>query len=49
MSTVHNGKCFCGSVEFELSGDPEFMGYCHCGIVSGMVRRSHPCGDDLAS
>ncbi len=30
MSTVHNGKCFCGSVEFELSGDPEFMGYCHC-------------------
>jgi hypothetical protein len=25
------GKCFCGAVEFEISGSPETMGYCHCG------------------
>ena len=24
------GKCFCGSVELEVSGDPLGMGYCHC-------------------
>jgi hypothetical protein len=24
------GKCFCGSVALEVSGEPEGMGYCHC-------------------
>ena len=24
------GRCFCGAVELEVSGDPEAMGYCHC-------------------
>jgi hypothetical protein len=24
------GECFCGSVKFTVSGDPEAMGYCHC-------------------
>jgi hypothetical protein len=28
--SVHKGKCFCGSVEFEVKGDPAAMGYCHC-------------------
>jgi len=26
----HIGNCFCGSVEIEVSGAPEAMGYCHC-------------------
>jgi hypothetical protein len=26
----HKGKCFCGAVEFSVTGDPEAMGYCHC-------------------
>jgi hypothetical protein len=26
----HNGKCFCGAVEFSADGNPEIMGYCHC-------------------
>ena len=30
MSGVHIGRCFCGAVELEVSGDPEGMGYCHC-------------------
>jgi hypothetical protein len=25
------GKCFCGAVELEVSGDPAGVGYCHCG------------------
>jgi hypothetical protein len=29
MATL-TGKCFCGSVEIEVSGTPEAMGYCHC-------------------
>lgn len=27
---VHQGSCFCGEVQFEVSGQPEAMGYCHC-------------------
>lgn len=26
----HHGKCFCGAVEFAVSGEPVAMGYCHC-------------------
>ena len=28
--TSHKGECFCGAVHFEVSGQPEGMGYCHC-------------------
>lgn len=28
--TKHKGQCFCGSVEIEVKGAPEAMGYCHC-------------------
>jgi hypothetical protein len=27
---VLKGKCFCGEVQFEVSGEPAAMGYCHC-------------------
>jgi hypothetical protein len=27
---THVGKCFCGAVEFSVTGKPEVMGYCHC-------------------
>ena len=30
MSDMIKGKCFCGAVEFEVSGTPSGMGYCHC-------------------
>jgi len=26
----HVGRCFCGAVEVEVTGEPEAMGYCHC-------------------
>jgi hypothetical protein len=26
----HLGRCFCGAVEFSVSGEPAAMGYCHC-------------------
>jgi len=28
--SVQRGACFCGTVQFELSGEPVAMGYCHC-------------------
>ncbi len=27
---THQASCFCGDVQFTVSGDPEGMGYCHC-------------------
>ena len=30
MANKHEGKCFCGAVEIEVTGAPEAMGYCHC-------------------
>jgi hypothetical protein len=30
MADTHNGRCFCGAVEVEVTGAPEAMGYCHC-------------------
>ena len=30
MSDTLNGRCFCGAIELEVSGDPMAMGYCHC-------------------
>jgi hypothetical protein len=26
----HQGRCFCGTVQIEVTGAPEAMGYCHC-------------------
>jgi len=26
----YNGSCFCGAVQFTVSGEPVGMGYCHC-------------------
>jgi hypothetical protein len=31
QSQSYKGSCFCGAVEFSLSGTPEVMAYCHCG------------------
>jgi hypothetical protein len=31
MNNNHPGTCYCGAVAFEASGQPEVMGYCHCG------------------
>jgi hypothetical protein len=30
MSNSIRGTCFCGTVEVEVTGNPEGMGYCHC-------------------
>ena len=27
---TYQTKCFCGSVQLEVTGAPEVMGYCHC-------------------
>jgi hypothetical protein len=29
-SKTYKGSCFCGDVEFTVTGDPAAMGYCHC-------------------
>src|SRR6516225_5873686 len=35
MAATHQGECFCGAVQVEVSGTPEAMGYCHCRSWSG--------------
>lgn len=27
---TYNGSCFCGAVQFTVTGKPQAMGYCHC-------------------
>lgn len=27
---TYNGECFCGAVQFAVTGEPYAMGYCHC-------------------
>jgi hypothetical protein len=29
--SAYSGNCFCGAVQFTMTGDPAAMGYCHCG------------------
>jgi hypothetical protein len=28
--TTYQGGCFCGAVQFTVTGEPVAMGYCHC-------------------
>ncbi len=28
--TIYQGSCFCGAVQFTVSGEASAMGYCHC-------------------
>ena len=30
MTETTKGSCFCGSVQFEVTGDAPLQGYCHC-------------------
>ena len=30
QDNTYQGSCFCGAVRFEVSGEPQGMGYCHC-------------------
>lgn len=30
IERFYKGSCFCGAVEFTVSGEPVGMGYCHC-------------------
>ena len=30
MAETHTGRCYCGAVTIETSGEPAAMGYCHC-------------------
>ena len=30
MARTYKGTCFCGAVEFTVTGEPAAMGYCHC-------------------
>lgn len=30
QTRIYEGSCFCGAVQFTVSGEPGVMGYCHC-------------------
>jgi hypothetical protein len=30
MGKTYEGSCFCGAVQFTVSGEPDAEGYCHC-------------------
>ncbi len=38
----HFGGCVCGAIEFEVTGKPEAMGYCHCNSCRSRSRSGNP-------
>ena len=30
QESSHSGSCYCGSVQFTVSGEPSAVGHCHC-------------------
>ena len=30
MADTYSGTCFCGAVQFEVTGEPMHQGFCHC-------------------
>lgn len=34
-NNTYQGACFCGAVEFTVTGAPAAMGYCHCESCRG--------------
>lgn len=30
MSKTYSGRCFCGELQYSVTGEPALMGYCHC-------------------
>jgi len=30
QAKTYSGQCFCGAVQFTVTGEPQAMGYCHC-------------------
>jgi hypothetical protein len=30
MSPIHTGRCFCGTIEVAVTGEPVAAGFCHC-------------------
>ena len=30
MEQTYKGRCFCGAVHFNVTGEPALMAYCHC-------------------
>ncbi|HEX5239140.1 MAG TPA: GFA family protein [Sphingomicrobium sp.] len=34
---AHQGRCFCGQVELEVTGEPAAQGYCHCESCRSMA------------
>ena len=35
MATTYSGACFCGAVQFEVTGEPMLQGFCHCNDCRG--------------
>jgi len=38
---TYKGSCFCGEIEFDMTGDPVVMGYCHCESCGGHMYTDH--------
>lgn len=32
----YNGGCFCGNIRYQVRGNPDWAGHCHCNICRGI-------------
>lgn len=46
---VRRGRCLCGSVRFEVEGEPRIVAHCHCEDCQRMTGAGHSTGAMFAA
>jgi len=41
---IRTGKCLCGSVRYEVSGDPQIVAHCFCDDCQRLSGAGHSTG-----
>lgn len=41
---VHRGRCLCGSVRYEVQGEPKIVAHCHCEDCQRLSGAGHSTG-----
>lgn len=40
----HNGRCLCGAISYQVTGEPEIVAHCHCQDCQRLTGSGHSTG-----